>query len=92
MRIEGEYVFRKAKHILTPQAWLIVYSIQDFIKSQKSDHKRINNVIKKTNKMNVLGFDQDHIKQKISPFQIETLKILLYLISVQKIVQISKLS
>ncbi|NET46896.1 IS4 family transposase [Okeania sp. SIO2B3] len=42
--------------------------------------------------MNILGNYQDQIKQKLSPAQVETLKILLYLISVHKIVQISKLS
>ena len=42
--------------------------------------------------MNILGFYQDHIKQKLSPSQVITLQILLYLISVHKTVQISKLS
>ncbi len=42
--------------------------------------------------MNILGDYQQYIKQKLSPSQVETLKILLYLISVHKIVQISKLS
>ena len=42
--------------------------------------------------MNILGFYQDHIKEKLSPSQVITLQILLYLISVQKIVQISKFS
>ena len=41
--------------------------------------------------MNILGFYQDHIKQKLSPSQVVTLQILLYLISVHKTVQISKL-
>ncbi|ABG53528.1 hypothetical protein Tery_4549 [Trichodesmium erythraeum IMS101] len=42
--------------------------------------------------MNILGFYQDHIKQKLSPSQVVTLQILLYLISVHKTVQISKLT
>lgn len=42
--------------------------------------------------MNILGNYQDQIKQKLSPGQVETLKILLYLISVYKTVQISKSS
>ena len=42
--------------------------------------------------MNILGFYQDHIKQKLSPSQVVTLQILLYLISVYKTVQISKLT
>ncbi len=42
--------------------------------------------------MNILGFYQDHIKQKMSPSQVVTLQILLYLISVYKTVQISKLT
>ncbi|NEP07388.1 MAG: IS4 family transposase [Okeania sp. SIO2G4] len=42
--------------------------------------------------MNILGFYKDHIKQKLSPSQLVTLQILLYLISVHKTVQISKLS
>ena len=42
--------------------------------------------------MNILGFYQGHIKQKLSPSQVITLQILLYLISVHKTVQISKLS
>jgi len=42
--------------------------------------------------VNILGFYQDHIKQKLSPSQVITLQILLYLISVHKTVQISKLS
>ena len=42
--------------------------------------------------MNILGFYQDHIKEKLSPSQLVTLQILLYLISVHKTVQISKLS
>ena len=42
--------------------------------------------------MNILGFYQDHIEQKLSPSQVVTLQILLYLISVHKTVQISKLS
>ena len=42
--------------------------------------------------MNILGFYQDHIKEKLSPSQLVTLQILLYLISVYKTVQISKLS
>ncbi|MEM1172863.1 MAG: hypothetical protein AAGJ08_28265 [Cyanobacteria bacterium P01_H01_bin.35] len=42
--------------------------------------------------MDILGFYQNHIKQKLSPSQVVTLQILLYLISVNKTVQISKLS
>ena len=42
--------------------------------------------------MNILGFYQDHIKQRLSPSQVVTLQILLYLISVHKTVQISKLT
>ena len=42
--------------------------------------------------MNILGFYQDHIKEKLSPSQVITLQILLYLISVHKTVQMSKLS
>ena len=42
--------------------------------------------------MNILGFYQDHIDKKLSPSQVATLQILLYLISVHKTVQISKLS
>ncbi len=42
--------------------------------------------------MKILGFYQDHIKQKLSPSQVVTLQILLYLISVYKTVQISKLT
>ena len=42
--------------------------------------------------MNILGFYQDHIKQKLSPSQVVTLQILLYLISVYKTIQISKLT
>ena len=42
--------------------------------------------------MNILGFYQNHIKQKLSPSQVVTLQILLYLVSVHKTVQISKLS
>ena len=42
--------------------------------------------------MNILDFYQNHIKQKLSPAQVVTLQILLYLISVHKTVQISKLS
>ena len=42
--------------------------------------------------MNILGFYQDHIKQKLSPSQVVTLQILLYLMPVHKNVQISKLS
>ncbi|NES02135.1 MAG: hypothetical protein F6K22_04380 [Okeania sp. SIO2F4] len=42
--------------------------------------------------MKILGFYQNHIKQKLSPSQVVTLQILLYLISVHKTVQISKLS
>ena len=40
--------------------------------------------------MNILGFYQDHIKEKLSPSQVITLQILLYLISVHKTVLISK--
>ena len=42
--------------------------------------------------MNILGFYQNHIKQKLSSSQVVTLQILLYLVSVHKTVQISKLS
>ena len=42
--------------------------------------------------MNILGFYQDHIKQKLSSSQVITLQTLLYLISVHKTVQISRLS
>ena len=42
--------------------------------------------------MNILDFYQNHIKQKLSPAQVVTLQILLYLISVYKTVQISKLT
>ena len=39
-----------------------------------------------------IGNYQDQIKQKLSPAQFKILKILLYLMSVHKVVQISKLS
>ncbi len=68
------------------------YSKQEFIKIQKHGNKRANNVTKKTNKMNVLGFDQDKIKKQLIPSKMETLKILLYLIAECKTVQISKLA
>ena len=42
--------------------------------------------------MNILGFYQDHIKPRLSQSQVVTLQILLYLMSVHKNVQISKLS
>ena len=42
--------------------------------------------------MNILGFYQDYIKQKLSSSQVITLQTLLYLISVHKTVQISRLS
>ena len=42
--------------------------------------------------MNILGFYQNHIKRNLSPSQVVTLQILLYLISVHKTVQISKLA
>ncbi len=42
--------------------------------------------------MNILGFYQEHIEKKLSPSQVVTLQILLYLISVYKTVQISKLT
>ncbi len=42
--------------------------------------------------MNILGDYQEQIKKQLSQSQVATLKILLYLISVHKIVQISKLS
>ena len=42
--------------------------------------------------MNILGFYQDHIKQKLSSSRVITLQTLLYLISVHKTVQISRLS
>ena len=42
--------------------------------------------------MNILGFYQNYIKQKLSSSQVVTLQILLYLVSVHKTVQISKLS
>ena len=42
--------------------------------------------------MNILGFYQEQIEQKLSPSQVVTLQILLYLISVYKTVQISKLA
>ena len=42
--------------------------------------------------MNILGSYQDHIKQKLSSYQVITLQTLLYLISVHKTVHISKLS
>ena len=54
--------------------------------------KRVINHKLKLIKVNILGFYQDHIKQKLSPSQVITLQILLYLISVHKTVQISKLS
>jgi hypothetical protein len=42
--------------------------------------------------VNILGFYQDHIKQKLSSSQVITLQTLLYLISVHKTVHISRLS
>ncbi len=42
--------------------------------------------------MNILGDYQEQIKKQLNQSQVATLKILLRLISVQKIVQISKLS
>lgn len=42
--------------------------------------------------MNILGFYQDYIEQKLSPSQVITLQLLLYLISRYKTVEISKLT
>jgi hypothetical protein len=42
--------------------------------------KRVINHKLKLIKVNILGFYQDHIKQKLSPSQVITLQILLYLI------------
>ena len=52
--------------------------------------KRVINHKLKLIKVNILGFYQDHIKEKLSPSQVITLQILLYLISVHKTVLISK--
>ena len=42
--------------------------------------------------MNILSYYEDHIKQKLSASQIETLKILLWLITVHKQVRIERLA
>ena len=42
--------------------------------------------------MNILGFYRYYIKPRMSPSQVVTLQILLYLMPVHKNVQISKLS
>jgi hypothetical protein len=43
-------------------------------------------------KMKILSYYEEHIKQKLSPAQVETLKILLWLITVHKEVRIERLA
>ena len=57
-------------------SWLFIY-LKSFGNSKNMIKRVINHKLKLI-KVNILGFYQDHIKQKLSPSQVITLQILLY--------------